>query len=63
MTHPDRPDLDPTSVVRSPVTGEAAIDEALAGLNDLGSLPLPEHPDSLARAHERLHQALNRDGS
>lgn len=46
-----------------PVTGEPAVDETLAELADLAAAPLSEHHDRLARAHERLHQTLNRDGS
>jgi hypothetical protein len=41
-----------------PVTGDAAVDEALAGLAELDELPLTEHPDRLARAHEVLRTAL-----
>lgn len=43
-----------------PETGDAEIDGALAQLADLGSMPLGEHHDRLARAHEVLHSALDR---
>jgi hypothetical protein len=41
-----------------PVTGEADVDEALAGLADLDAVPVTEHHDRLARAHEVLRTAL-----
>jgi hypothetical protein len=41
-----------------PVTGDAAVDEALAGLAELDEVPLTEHHDRLARAHEVLRMAL-----
>ncbi len=64
MTGPaDRDDLDPSAVLVPPTTGEAVVDDALLGLAELASVPLAGHPDHLARAHERLHQALHRDGS
>lgn len=50
-----RPDAD----TPPPVTGEAAVDEAMAGLADLGSVPVPDHHDRLARAHEALHQVMH----
>lgn len=56
-------DLDPEAVVGPPVTGEASVDDALLGLAELALAPVAEHPDRLAQAHERLHQALDRDHS
>jgi hypothetical protein len=41
-----------------PVTGDKAVDDAIAGLAELDALPLTEHPDRLARAHEVLRTAL-----
>jgi hypothetical protein len=57
MSEPGR--LDPEDVLGPPPTGEAAIDDALLGLAELGSLPLDEHHDRLARAHEALQSALD----
>jgi hypothetical protein len=45
-----------------PTTGDPAIDDALQGLRDLPSIPLGEHHDRLAQAHEALHAALERSG-
>jgi hypothetical protein len=44
-----------------PVTGVAAVDDALADLGDLRSVPVQEHHDRLARAAEALHEALHDD--
>jgi hypothetical protein len=41
-----------------PATGDAAVDEALADLAELNAVPLTEHHDRLARAHEVLRSAL-----
>ena len=46
----------------APTTGDPAIDDALQGLRDLPSIPLSEHHDRLAQAHEALHTALERSG-
>jgi hypothetical protein len=43
-----------------PLTGHAAVDEALRGLADLGSAPLADHHDLLAKAQESLQEALDR---
>ena len=43
-----------------PLTGHAAVDEALRGLADLGSTPLADHHDRLAKAQETLQEALDR---
>lgn len=48
-------------MVGLPMTGEAAVDDALLGLAELSSTPLPDHHDRLARAHESLHDALHTD--
>lgn len=65
MSQPDvrHDDLDPAVVVGPPVTGDADVDDALLGLAELELSPVGEHPDRLAQAHERLHQALDRDHS
>ena len=41
-------------------TGDLEIDAALAELDGLADLPVSDHHDHLARAHETLHAALNR---
>ena len=41
-----------------PVTGDLAVDEALARLAELDEIPLSEHHDVLASAHEVLRTAL-----
>ena len=46
--------------VTAPVTGDTAIDGALAQLADLQTAPLPDHHDRLTAAHEVLHGALDR---
>jgi hypothetical protein len=53
-------DLERDSVVSPPQTSHAAIDDALLGLADLASAPLSDHHDRLAKAHEVLHEALDR---
>ena len=53
-------EVDPTGVVGPPLTDDAAIDDALLGLGELASTPLPEHHDRLAQVHEVLHAALDR---
>ena len=55
---PDDLGLDPAD--SPPQTGHAAIDDALLGLADLTSAPLSDHHDRLAKAHETLHEALDR---
>lgn len=54
-------EVDPEGVVGLPMTGEAAVDDALLGLTELASTPLPDRHDQLARAHESLHDALHTD--
>ena len=58
QVQPDDPEPDP--VTGPPQTGHAAIDEAMLGLVDLTSAPLSDHHDRLAKAHEVLHEALER---
>jgi hypothetical protein len=53
-------DLEPDPPASPPQTGHAAIDDALLGLADLASAPLSDHQDRLAKAHEVLHEALDR---
>lgn len=52
---------DREGVVGVPMTGEAAVDDALSGLAELASTPVTDHHDQLARAHESLHDALHTD--
>jgi hypothetical protein len=49
----------PEPLIKPPATGIAAVDDALLGLADLGSAPLGEHHDRLAKAHEVLQAALD----
>lgn len=53
-------DLESDPATDPPQTGHAAIDDALLGLADLTSAPLSDHHDRLAKAHEVLHEALDR---
>ena len=53
-------DLESNPATRPPQTGHTAIDDALLGLADLTSAPLSDHHDRLAKAHEVLHEALDR---
>ncbi len=58
----ERPaETDVASSLDPPATGDAAIDEAMLALGDLSGIPLPEHHDRLAGAHEVLHSALERE--
>ena len=50
---------EPNEMTAPPLTGNATIDDALRGLADLASTPLPDHHDRLATAHESLHEALD----
>jgi hypothetical protein len=49
----------PEPLLKPPRTGIAAVDDALLGLADLGSAPVGEHHDRLAKAHEVLQAALD----
>lgn len=61
MTEPDPNPLEhPESSATPPQTGDPAVDDAIGGLADLASAPLTEHHDRLARAQERLQEALDR---
>jgi len=53
-------DLAPDPATSPPRTGHAAVDDALHELADLESAPLADHHDRLAKAHEALHEALDR---
>lgn len=44
-----------------PHTGHPAVDDALEKLANLGSAPLAEHHDQLAKAQEVLQETLNRE--
>ncbi len=59
MTDPATP---PQAVggTRRPLFGDEPIDAALTELDDLAERPLAEHHDRLVRAHEALHDALER---
>jgi hypothetical protein len=43
-------------------TGDARVDEAIAGLASLGELPLDEHPPVLETVHDRLREILGELG-
>jgi hypothetical protein len=43
-------------------TGDARVDEAIAGLASLGELPLDDHPDVLEAVHDRLREILGELG-
>jgi hypothetical protein len=43
-------------------TGDARVDEVIAGLASLGELPLDEHPDVLEAVHDRLREILGELG-
>ncbi|HSZ42691.1 MAG TPA: hypothetical protein VK817_22240 [Trebonia sp.] len=45
-----------------PTTGDARVDEVIAGLASLGELPLDEHPDVLEAVHDRLREILGELG-
>lgn len=51
---------DPGQPPSPPHTGHPAVDDALEELANLGSAPLEEHHDRLAKAQEVLHETLNR---
>jgi hypothetical protein len=51
---------EPDEMTSPPQTGHPTIDEALLSLVDLDSAPLSDHHDRLAKAHEVLHEALDR---
>jgi hypothetical protein len=42
----------------APTTGDARIDEVLAGLDDLEAEEIDEHPRRYAAVHEALREAL-----
>jgi hypothetical protein len=63
VTEPDQGQVDDPTYdpgTSPPLTGQAVVDEALRGLADLGSTPLADHYDQLAKAHEALQEALDR---
>ncbi len=45
----------------APDTGDPEIDAAVAGLDQLEGLPVADHHDVLAGAHDRLQRALDPD--
>ena len=54
-------DGDAAAALEPPLTDDAAIDETMLALSELAETPLSEHHDRLARAHEVLHSALQRE--
>jgi hypothetical protein len=44
-----------------PRTGDDQIDSAMAEVRQLEELPAEDHHDVLSRAHDRLHDALQRE--
>ena len=62
VTEQDQGQLSDTELaINPPQTGNADVDDALLGLADLAHAPLAEHHDRLAKAHEALQEALDRD--
>ncbi len=51
---------DPGPPPSPPSTGHPAVDDALEELANLGSAPLDQHHDQLAKAQEVLQETLNR---
>lgn len=51
---------DTEPAINAPQTGNAAVDDALLELADLAQVPVAEHHDRLAKAHEVLQDALDR---
>lgn len=51
------------SVADPPETGDQQIDTALEQVGQLEELPLSDHHDVLAGAHDELQSALQRDHS
>lgn len=45
-----------------PGTGDARVDEAVAGLAVLGEMPLDQHPPVLEAVHDRLREILGELG-
>ncbi len=43
---------------QAPETGDARVDEALRGVDDLGDAPVDEHAERLSRAHSALQDVL-----
>jgi hypothetical protein len=62
VTTPEQGAVPDPSATDMPATGEPVIDAALQSLQDLPTIPLAEHHDRLAQAHEALHAALERSG-
>jgi hypothetical protein len=61
MTDPMQPAEEPPTPEPPPLTGNAAVDDALGRVADSHELGLDEQAESLAAAHERLHAALDAD--
>ncbi len=54
-----RPAADvPAAELRTPATGEARVDEALARLDELPGLPVTEHPAVFEQVHRQLREVL-----
>jgi hypothetical protein len=43
---------------RAPETGDARVDEALRGVDDLDDAPVDEHAERLSAAHSALQEVL-----
>jgi hypothetical protein len=48
----------PETPAARPQTGDFRVDEALARLDELGELPVAEHPAVFEHVHQRLAEAL-----
>ena len=51
-----------TPAGRVPQTGDARVDAALAGVDDLGEVPVDEHAERLSAAHTALQEVLRSPG-
>ncbi len=50
------------AAVPQPSTGDPRVDEALSRLDELGGLPVSEHPAVFEQVHRRLAEALGELG-
>ncbi|MGE5132485.1 MAG: hypothetical protein ACM32E_06175 [Gemmatimonadota bacterium] len=50
------------AAVAQPSTGDPRVDEALSRLDELGGLPVSEHPAVFEQVHRRLAEALGELG-
>jgi len=56
------PAQDTAGAVTQPSTGDPRVDEALSRLDELGGLPVSEHPAVFEHVHRRLAEALGELG-